>query len=142
VFSFIDGLAEITSVVREARAAGRRPDAREAAKDAVRHSGSSDYGFVLREFARQYAHQLTRRSVLLVIGDARSNYGDPATGAFAEIRQRAGQVYWLNPEPRRYWNDGDSVIGRYAPMCAQVRECRTLRQIADFVESLTMSDGG
>jgi uncharacterized protein len=140
VFSFIDGLAEITSVVREARAAGRRLDAREAAKDAVRHSGSSDYGFVLREFARQYAPQLTRRSVVLVVGDARSNYGDPATGAFAAIGNRAGQVYWLNPEPRRYWNDGDSVIGRYAPMCAQVRECRTLRQIADFVESLTVSD--
>ena len=140
VFSFIDGLAEITSLVREARAAGRRLDAREAAKDAVRLSGSSDYGFVLREFARQYAHQLTKRSVVLVVGDARSNYGDPATGAFAEIQNRAGQVYWLNPEPRRYWNDGDSVIGRYAPMCAQVRECRTLTQIADFVESLTVSD--
>jgi len=140
VFSFIDGLAEITSLVREARAAGRRLDAREAAKGAVRHSGSSDYGFVLREFGRNYAPQLTRRSVVLVVGDARSNYGDPATGAFAEIRSRAGQVYWLNPEPRRYWNDGDSVIGRYAPMCAQVRECRTLRQIADFVESLTVSD--
>ena len=140
VFSFIDGLAEITGVVREARGAGRRLDAREAAKDAVRHSGSSDYGFVLREFAREYAHQLTRRSVVLVVGDARSNYGDPATAAFAEIGHRAGQVYWLNPEPRRYWNDGDSVIGRYAPMCAQVRECRTLRQIADFVESLTVGD--
>src|SRR5215472_16660521 len=140
VFSFIDGLAEITSLVREARAAGRRLDARDAAKNAVRHSGSSDYGFVLREFARQHAHQLTRRSVVLVVGDARSNYGDPATGAFAEIQNRAGQVYWLNPEPRRYWNDGDSVIGRYAPMCVQVRECRTLRQIADFVESLTVSD--
>src|SRR5215472_5578207 len=140
VFSFIDGLAEITGLVREARGAGRRLDAREAAKDAVRHSGSSDYGFVLREFAREYAHQLTRRSVVLVVGDARSNYGDPATAAFAEIQNRAGQVYWLNPEPRRYWNDGDSVIGRYAPMCVQVRECRTLRQIADFVESLTVSD--
>jgi len=140
VFSFVDGLAEITGLVREARAAGRRLDAREAAAGAIRHSGSSDYGFVLREFARLHARQLTRRSVVLVVGDARSNYGDPATGAFAEIRERAGQVYWLNPEPRRYWNDGDSVIARYAPMCAQVRECRTLRQIADFVESLTVGD--
>ena len=56
----------------------------------------------------------------------------------AEICERAGRVYWLNPEPRRFWNEGDSVIGRYAPLCAQVRECRTLRQIADFVESLTV----
>ncbi len=136
VFSFVDGLAEITGLVREARAAGRRLDPREAAQAAIRRSGSSDYGFVLRDFASQYAHQLTRRSVLLVVGDARTNYLDPAQAAFAELHRRAGQVYWLNPEPRRYWNEGDSVIGRYAPWCAQVRECRTLRQIADFVQSL------
>jgi uncharacterized protein with von Willebrand factor type A (vWA) domain len=136
VFSFIDGLADITSLVREARAAGRQLAPREAAHGAVRFSGSSDYGYVLREFAGQYAHQLTKRSVVLVIGDARTNYLDPAPAAFAQISERAGQVYWLNPEPRRYWDHGDSVISQYAPWCASVRECRTLRQIADFVQSL------
>jgi hypothetical protein len=136
VFSFVDGLAEITTLVRDARSSGRRLDQREASADAIRLSGSSDYGFVMREFAGQYAHQLTRRSVVLVVGDARTNYLDPAESAFAEIGDRAGKVYWLNPEQRRYWNQGDSVIGRYAPWCAQVCECRTLRQIADFVQSL------
>ncbi len=139
VFSFVDGVAEITELVREARAAGRRLTAQEAARDAVRWSGSSDYGYVMREFASGYAHQLSRRSVVLVVGDARTNYSDPALAAFAEIGQRAGQVYWLNPEPRRFWNEGDSVIGQYAPLCAQVRECRTLRQVADFVQSLAVS---
>lgn len=139
VFSFVDGLADITELVREARAAGRRLSAREAAHGAIRLSGSSDYGFVLREFAASHGPRLTRRSVVLVVGDARSNYGDPAVASFADIAGRAGQVYWLNPEPRRYWNDGDSVIGQYAPWCAQVKECRTLRQIADFVQSLALS---
>ncbi len=139
VFSFVDGLADITELVREARAAGRRLPVREAAHGAIRLSGSSDYGFVLREFAASHGHRLTRRSVVLVVGDARSNYGDPAVASFADIAGRAGQVYWLNPEPRRYWNDGDSVIGQYAPWCAQVKECRTLRQIADFVQSLALS---
>ncbi len=136
VFSFVDGLAEITTLVRDARAEGRQIDPREAAEGAVRLNGSSDYGWVLREFAATQAHQLSRRSVVLVIGDARTNYGDPAVSALAEIADRAGQVYWLNPESRRYWDDGDSVIGKYAPCCGQVRECRTLRQIADFVQSL------
>ena|SRR5215472_4814155 len=136
VFSFIDGVAEITELVREARAAGRRLTAGEASRGAVRWSGGSDYGSVMREFAAEYAGQLSRRSVVLVVGDARTNYSDPALAAFAEFGQRAGQVYWLNPEPRRFWNEGDSVMGQYAPLCAQVRECRTLRQIADFVESL------
>jgi hypothetical protein len=30
------------------------------------------------------------------------------------------------------------VIARYAPLCDQVRECSTLRQIADFVRSLAV----
>jgi uncharacterized protein len=141
VFSFVDGVADITELVREARGAGRRLSAREAARDAVRWSGSSDYGYVMREFAREFAPRLTRRSVVLVVGDARSNYGDPRVEAFRDICERAGRVYWLNTEPRRFWNEGDSVIGRYAPLCAQVRECRTLRQIADFVESLTVGSG-
>ena len=138
VFSFIDGLAEITGLVQQTRADGRRLDVRQVARDSVRFSGSSDYGWVMREFAAQYAAQLTRRSVVLVIGDARTNYLDPAVTAFAQIGERAGQVYWLNPEPRRSWNDGDSVIGQYAPFCAEVQECRTLRQIAEFIQNLTV----
>jgi uncharacterized protein len=136
VFSFVDGLAEITGLVRDARSMGRQLLPAEAARDAIR-LGGSDYGYVLREFAAQYAHQLSARSVLLVVGDARTNYLDPAESAFAQICRRVGQVYWLNPERRRYWDQGDSVMSRYAPMCDQVQECRTLRQIADFVQALT-----
>ena len=135
-FAFIDGLAEITDLVSEARAAGRPLGAMEAAAGHASVSGRSDYGRVFRAFARGPARSLTRRSVVLVIGDARTNHLDPAVREFAQIAQRAGRVYWLNPEPRRYWDDGDSVIGGYAPLCTRVEECRTLRQIADFVVSL------
>ena len=137
-FSFVDGLAEITELVGEARSAGRQLSQAEAARGAVRWNGSSDYGHVLRDFARDYARQFSRRTVLLVVGDARTNYLDPAEGALAEVAERVGKLYWLNPEPRRYWNQGDSVMARYAPLCSQVRECSTLRQIADFVRSLTV----
>jgi uncharacterized protein with von Willebrand factor type A (vWA) domain len=135
-FAFIDGLDEITGLVRDARAAGRPLGAVEAAAGPASVSGRSDYGRVMRAFARGPARSLTRRSVVLVVGDARTNYLDPAVGDFAEIARRAGRVYWLNPEPRRSWDDGDSVIGAYAPLCTRVEECRTLRQIADFVLSL------
>ena len=137
-FSFVDGLAEITELVGEARSAGRQLTQAEAARGAVRWNGSSDYGHVLRDFARDYARQFSRRTVVLVVGDARTNYLDPAEGALAEVADRVGKLYWLNPEPRRYWNQGDSVMSRYAPLCSQVRECATLRQIADFVRSLTV----
>lgn len=137
-FSFVDGLADITELVGEARAAGRQLTQPEAARGAVRWTGSSDYGHVLREFAGSYARQFTRRTVVLVVGDARTNYLDPAAAALAEVSDRVGKLYWLNPEPRRYWNQGDSVMARYEPFCAQVRECATLRQIADFVQSLAV----
>jgi uncharacterized protein len=137
-FSFVDGLADITELVGEARAAGRQLSQAEAARGAVRWTGSSDYGHVLREFASDHARQFTRRTVVLVVGDARSNYLDPAPAALAAVSERVGKLYWLNPEPRRYWNTGDSVMDRYAPLCAQVRECATLRQIADFVQSLAV----
>jgi uncharacterized protein with von Willebrand factor type A (vWA) domain len=136
VFAFTDGLAEITGLVQEARAAGQRLDAEQIARECIRFSGSSDYGHVMRDFAADHVRQLTRRSVVLVIGDARSNYLDPAVRSFAEIQHHAGQVYWLNPEPRRTWDDGDSVMSEYAPFCARVEECRSLRQITDFVSSL------
>jgi uncharacterized protein len=136
-FAFIDGLADITGLIGEARAAGRSLGTMEASAGEASVSGRSDYGRVIRAFARGPARSLTHRSVVLVIGDARTNHLDPALREFAEIADRAGRVYWLNPEPRQYWDDGDSVIGGYAPLCARVEECRTLRQIADFVLSLT-----
>jgi len=137
-FSFVDGLAEITELVSEARSAGRQLGPAEAARGAIRWNGSSDYGHVLREFASEHARQFSRRTVVLVVGDARTNYADPAVGALAQVSQVVGRLYWLNPEPRRYWDHGDSVMSAYAPWCAQVRECGTLRQIADFVQSLAI----
>jgi uncharacterized protein with von Willebrand factor type A (vWA) domain len=139
-FAFIDGLSEITRLIGEARAAGRPLGAMEAAAGAASVSGRSDYGRVFRAFARGPARSLTRRSVVLVIGDARTNHLDPAVREFGEIAERAGRVYWLNPEPRQYWDDGDSVIGGYAALCTRVEECRTLGQIAGFVLSLASAD--
>jgi uncharacterized protein len=135
-FAFVDGLTEITELVSEARAVGRQLEGAEAARGAIRLNGSSDYGWVLREFAATHARQFSRRTVVLVVGDARTNYADPSAAALADVGERVGKLYWLNPEPRRYWDQGDSVMSAYAPYCAQVRECSTLRQIAEFVQSL------
>src|SRR5258706_15134783 len=49
VFSFVDGDAEITELVREPRAGGRRMTAQEAAGGAGRLSGRSRYGCVGQE---------------------------------------------------------------------------------------------
>jgi hypothetical protein len=42
----------------------------------------------------------------------------------------------LNPEPRSYWNTGDSIVGEYGNHTDGVYECRNLRQLEAFVEKL------
>jgi uncharacterized protein with von Willebrand factor type A (vWA) domain len=77
-----------------------------------------------------------RRTTVIVLGDARTNYHDPCEGALKGVSQRAGHVFWLNPEPTSAWNSGDSVIARYQPFCDAVYECRNIRQLRAFVEDL------
>ena len=99
--------------------------------------GHSDYGRVFEQFAERYAATLQPRSTLLILGDARNNYHLARSASFAAIAQRVKRVYWLNPEPEAYWRSGDSVLGEYAPYCDDVLECRTLRQLENFVMGLS-----
>jgi uncharacterized protein with von Willebrand factor type A (vWA) domain len=73
---------------------------------------------------------------VIVLGDARTNGRDPRADVFAQVAARAGRTFWLNPEPKLYWNYGDSVVRAYAPFC-ELYECWTTRQLEDFVKALT-----
>jgi uncharacterized protein with von Willebrand factor type A (vWA) domain len=73
---------------------------------------------------------------VLVLGDARNNYHAAEAWVMSEVRKRARHVYWLNPEPRAYWDTGDSILAQYAQHCDGAFECRNLKQLARFVESL------
>ena len=55
---------------------------------------------------------------------------------FAAITARAGRTFWLNPEPRLYWNYGDSVIAAYEQHCTAF-ECWRTDQLEEFVKALT-----
>ena len=61
---------------------------------------------------------------------------DPRADLFADVAERAGRTFWLNPEPKLYWNYGDSVVAAYEPFCS-LHECWTTRQLEDFVKALT-----
>ena len=54
----------------------------------------------------------------------------------AEMREVSRALYWLNPEPRAYWDTGDSVMGKYAGYCTEVHQVRNLRQLEAFVENV------
>jgi uncharacterized protein len=135
-FVFVDGVDEVTDVLQ------RAPDVVEAARhinaagSGVWLDGRSDYGRALSAFWDIWGEQVRRRTTVVVLGDARTNYHDPREGALKAVSQRARHVFWLNPEPASAWNSGDSVIARYQPFCDAVYECRNIRQLRAFVEDL------
>ena len=77
--------------------------------------------------------ELHPRATIIVLGDARTNGRDPRADTFAQIAARAGRTFWLNPEPRLYWNYGDSVMAAYEPYCDGAFECWTTKHLENFV---------
>lgn len=137
-FAFIDGVDEVTALFRpgadfEAALASMATDA-----DLVRGDGHSDYGRAFGEFVERYGSAITPRTTLIVTGDARTNFREPGAEAFAAVVEKARAVFWLNPERRRYWNTGDSVMTTYAEFCDEVEEVRSLSQLEGFVERIAL----
>lgn len=135
-FVFVERISEVTDVF--ARERSFRAASEAISKDAgvADVSGYTDYGRVWSEFLVQVEDDLHPRATVIVLGDARTNGRDPRADVFARIAARAGRTFWLNPEPRLYWNYGDSVIATYERFC-EAYECWTTRQLEDFVKALT-----
>ena len=98
--------------------------------------GFSDFGRAFYQFYRDHLHDLTRDTVIVILGDARNNAFDAQCWTLEEMRQRSHRLIWLNPEPQRVWNTGDSIIAVYAPCCDYVLECWTLEHLAQAAEVL------
>jgi uncharacterized protein with von Willebrand factor type A (vWA) domain len=135
-FVFVDGIDEVTDVMAEADDIVAVTNRINREGRGVWLDGRSDYGHALQSFQERYGGQIRSRSTVLVLGDARNNYHATRTEALAAVRRRAGHVYWLNPEPASAWDTGDSVVSEYARHCDAVYECRNVRQLRAFVESL------
>jgi uncharacterized protein with von Willebrand factor type A (vWA) domain len=110
--------------------------------DSLRHYpqlnlfGLSDFGRVFYQFSQDFLSDLRRDTVVLILGDARNNAFDPQAWALGEVRQHCRRIIWLNPEPRREWNTGDSILAAYTPFCDQVLECWTLEHLAQAADVL------
>ena len=98
--------------------------------------GRTDYGRAFELFADRYPDAVGSRTSLLILGDARSNYGDVALPTLTELASRAKHAYWLNPERRGMWDTGDSRASDFGAVVPMV-ECRNLAQLGEFVRELT-----
>lgn len=135
-FVFVDGLDEVTRLFEGVEDPADAVARINAEADVIAFDGHSDYGRALVTFHGLFAKDLTKRSTVLILGDARNNYHQSHAEVLADVHFRAKAVYWLNPEPTSYWNSGDSIVAQYAPYCDRVIECRTLRQLEAFVGEL------
>ena len=135
-FVFIERISEVTDIFERERNFKAVSEAIGRDAGVADVSGYTDYGRVWEEFLAQIEDELHPRATVIVLGDARTNGRDPRADLFAAITARAGRTFWLNPEPRLYWNYGDSVIAAYERYC-EAFECWTTSQLEDFVKALT-----
>jgi uncharacterized protein with von Willebrand factor type A (vWA) domain len=135
-FVFIERISEVTEVFERER--DFRAASEAISKDAgvADISGYTDYGRVWEEFLVEIEDELHPRATVIVLGDARTNGRPPRDDVFAAITAKAGRTFWLNPEPRLYWNYGDSVISAYEKHCIAF-ECWRTDQLEEFVKVLS-----
>jgi uncharacterized protein with von Willebrand factor type A (vWA) domain len=132
-FVFIERISEVTDVFEHERdfaVVAQRISSEGGVADV---SGYTDYGRVWLEFLTEISDELDPRSTVIVLGDARTNGRPPHAEVFAQVSERAGRLFWLNPEPKLYWNYGDSVMAAYERYCDGAFECWTTRHLENFV---------
>ena len=98
--------------------------------------GSTDYGMAMEDLAQAVLDEMDHRTTLLVLGDARSNFGDPGHLILKEMATRARRVIWLNPEPEASWNTGDSEMRRLGAYCSHVQVCNSVRDVERVLDNL------
>ena len=135
-FAFVDGVDEITDLLTPGLRFGVVAQRIFSEAEVVELDGHSDYGNALTRFSDRYGSELTPRSTVIIAGDARNNYRDFDTEALAKAAATVEAIYWLNPEPRAYWDTGDSLMSKMGAYCTEVYEVRNLSQLESFVERL------
>lgn len=133
-FVFIERISEVTETFERERDFRKISERISRDGGVADVSGYTDYGRVWLEFLEEISSDLDPRSTVIVLGDARTNGRDPHAAAFGRLTDRAGRTFWLNPEPRLYWNYGDSVMAAYEPYTTEAFECWTTKHLEHFVD--------
>ncbi|MFZ0014267.1 MAG: VWA domain-containing protein [Acidimicrobiia bacterium] len=140
-FAFVDTIDEVTDFFGPGIDFGSAVTRITTEAEVVWLDGHSDYGNSLETFYSRYGSQLTPRTTVIITGDARNNYRPARDAVLGEVARASRALVWLNPEPQAYWDTGDSAMSHYARHCTSVHEVRTLRQLEEFVETITLPSG-
>ena len=133
-FAFSSDLAEVTDLFE-------RNKIEDAIAKVLRDysGGSTDYGQAFADFRKLCMDDVDNRTTIVILGDARNNYGDPRTDILKEMYDRSKRVIWLNPESRNTWNVGDAEMRKYTAYVHQADECNSLVHLNRVVGNLLRS---
>lgn len=96
----------------------------------------TNYGTSLHQFMEDFSSLLTRKTTVIFIGDARSNYSEPGEREIKEMKKRVKHIYWLNPEPIYAWFTGDSEMKTFLKYIDSACVVRSLQDIWNFILDL------
>ena len=130
-FVFSNRAGEITDVLQEG-------DLEEAMENALKQygGGSTDYGMSMMDLAEATLDAVDKKTTLMVLGDARSNYGDPGHLVLKEFYERSGRVIFLNPEPETVWDTGDSEMKKLGAYCTHKQTCNSVKHVERVLDDL------
>ena len=103
--------------------------------------GSTDYGMSIMDLAQATLDSVDKKTTVMVLGDARSNYGDPGHLALKEFYERAGRVIFLNPEPETVWDTGDSEMKKLGAYCTHKQTCNSVKHVERVLDDLLRLSG-
>ncbi len=96
----------------------------------------SDYGRALHAVLQGNLRPGSRDTVLVILGDGRTNRFDPLAWTLEEIARRCRAVLWLVPEPGARWGTGDSALPEYLPFADVAVEAHDLAGLARGISEL------
>ena len=130
-FAFSSDLGEVTRLFEQSKL-------EDAMAKTMRDygNGSTDYGQMLQDFKSHILKDVDSKTTVIILGDARNNYGDPKSEVLREVYDKAQRVIWLNPEPKSSWMVGDAEMKKYAPCCHQTEVCNSLMHLERVVANL------
>lgn len=134
VFGFVDAIEEITAKIDPFDIKKSIDKVYGSAR--IQRQGKTDYGNALKGFCRHYIQELTNRSNVIIVGDARNNRFNPQAHLLNDIKTVSAAVYWLNPEKWYYWGFADSCMASYITFCDGAFEMANLNQLKYFVDYL------
>jgi uncharacterized protein len=134
-FVFVAEIGEVTKLFEEHDISTAVETALKG--DVIDVFSHSNFGRAFEQFHRNFFPAITSKTTVLVIGDGRNNYNRPSDWVLREVRRKAKQLIWLNPESRMTWGIGDSEMPRYAPHCHVAEECRSINQLYKIVDLIT-----